>query len=208
MSRTFEIPTKPYDDYRLYSHKTITINPGITVLTGCNGFGKSTLMKLMKKQLEEDKVPVYVYDNFHDGGERSMNVLLHSGKTQEVATMVCSSEGERINQNICQTATRIGGFVRRNFNHDELWIIFDAIDSGYSIDNIVETKRDLFQTIIEDCAGRNQTAYIIVAANSYEMAAGENCLDVWSGKYMSFKNYDEYKEYIMKTRTRKDKRYE
>lgn len=39
------------------------------------------------------------------------------------------------------------------------------------------------------------------------MAAGENCLDVWSGDYISFDNYDEYKKYIIKTRTRKDKRY-
>ena len=85
--------------------------------------------------------------------------------------------------------------------------MFDAIDSGYSIDNIVELKRDLLQTILKDCARRNQTVYIIISANSYEMVAGESCLDVWSGDYISFDNYDEYKKYIIKTRTRKDKRY-
>ena len=49
MSRIFEVPTKPWDDYKLYNHTTITINPGVTVLTGCNGTGKSTLMRLMKE---------------------------------------------------------------------------------------------------------------------------------------------------------------
>ena len=48
MSRIFEVPTKPWDDYKLYNRQTITINPGVTVLTGCNGTGKSTLMRLMK----------------------------------------------------------------------------------------------------------------------------------------------------------------
>lgn len=77
MSRTFEISTKPYDNYRLYNHKTVTINPGITVLTGCNGSGKSTLINHIKEQLEADSIPVYVYDNFHDGGERSLGAMLH-----------------------------------------------------------------------------------------------------------------------------------
>ena len=54
MSRIFEVPTKPWDDYKLYNHTTITINPGVTVLTGCNGTGKSTLMRLMKEQLERE----------------------------------------------------------------------------------------------------------------------------------------------------------
>lgn len=55
MSRIFEVPTKPWDDYKLYNRKTIAINPGVTVLTGCNGTGKSTLMRLMKEQLERKK---------------------------------------------------------------------------------------------------------------------------------------------------------
>jgi hypothetical protein len=207
MSRIFEVPTKPWDDYKLYNRQTITINPGVTVLTGCNGTGKSTLMRLMKEQLEREGIPVYLYDNFIDGGRTSMQMMLHSGKIKELATMACSSEGEKINQNIGQTTVRLGGFVRKNSNHDELWIMFDAIDSGYSIDNIVELKRDLLQTILKDCASRNQTVYIIISANSYEMVAGESCLDVWSGDYISFDNYDEYKKYIIKTRTRKDKRY-
>lgn len=177
------------------------------MLTGCNGTGKSTLMRLMKEQLEREGIPVYLYDNFIDGGRTSMQMMLHSGKMKELATMACSSEGEKINQNIGQTAVRLGGFVRKNSNHDELWIMLDAIDSGYSIDNIVELKRDLLQTILKDCANRNQTVYIIISANSYEMAAGESCLDMWSGDYISFDNYDDYKKYIIKTRTRKDKRY-
>lgn len=85
-------------------------------------------------------------------------------------------------------------------------MLFDAVDSGYSIDNIVELKTDLFQTIIQDCKKRNIEVYIVISANSYEMASGEQCLDVWSGKYIIFENYEDYRRYILKTRARKNNR--
>lgn len=41
MSRIFEVPTKPWDDYKLYNRKTIAINPGVTVLTVAMELGKA-----------------------------------------------------------------------------------------------------------------------------------------------------------------------
>ena len=48
--------------------------------------------------------------------------------------------------------------------------------------------------------------YIVVSANEYEMANNENCLDVCKGKYIKFKDYDEYKEFILESRKIKDSR--
>lgn len=207
MSRTFTISTKPYGDCTLYNKKNFTINPGLTILVGCNGAGKTTMLNHIKYELEENEIPVFQYDNVHDGGSNSMSKAGFYGHIDLLANLFCSSEGEKISRNIGQTAGQIGGFVSKNSNKSEIWILFDAIDSGFSIDNIVETKRDLFETIIEDCGNRNIDVYIVVSANSYEMACGEQCFDVWSGEYISFENYDEYKQYILKTRKRKDKRY-
>lgn len=50
---------------------------------------------------------------------------------------------------------------------------------------------------------KNVEVYIVVSANSYEMASGEQCLDVWSGKYITFEDYEDYRRYILKTRARK-----
>lgn len=207
MSRTFTISTKPYDDCTLHNRKNFTINPGLTVLVGCNGAGKTTMLNHIKYELEKNEIPVFQYDNVHDGGSNAISRAGVYGQMNTLASLLCSSEGEKINQNIGQAAGQIGGFVRKNSNKGEVWILFDAIDSGYSIDNIIETKRDLFETIIEDCGNRNIDVYIVVSANSYEMACGEQCLDIWSGKYITFENYNEYKQYILKTRERKDKRY-
>ena len=176
MSRTFTINTKPYDDYTLYNRKNFTINPGLTVLVGCNGVGKTTMLNHIKYELEKNEIPVFQYDNVHDGGLNSISKAGFYGRMNTLANLLCSSEGEKINQNIGQAAGEIGGFIKKNSYKSEVWILFDAIDSGYSIDNIVETKRDLFETIIEDCDKRNIEVYIVVSANSYEMACGEQCL--------------------------------
>ena len=90
----------------------------------------------------------------------------------------------------------------------ERWILIDAIDSGYSVDNVIELK-DLFNEIIND--GKQNygvDVYIIVSANEYEMASGENCFDVNACKYLKFKDYDDYKKFILHSRELKNKRIE
>jgi hypothetical protein len=88
------------------------------------------------------------------------------------------------------------------------FILLDAIDSGFSIDNIVSLKEDLFKLIFEDARARGIELYIIASANEYELAKGENCLDVISGKYITFKDYEDYYNFILDSRKRKDKRTE
>lgn len=206
MSREFTISTKPYDDFRLYNKKTFTIQQGLTILTGCNGAGKTTMLNHIRTELDKNNIPCFYFDNYHEGGRMAASKAMFFGQVNLAATLFCSSEGEKISRNIEQTAAQIGNFVRKNQDKYEIWLLFDALDSGYSIDNIIETKTDLFQTIIKDCKYRNVEVYIVVSANSYEMASGEQCLDVWSGKYITFEDYEDYKSYILKTRERKNNR--
>lgn len=207
MSRIFTRSTRPYEDCRLYRSKKVTVNPGLTILTGCNGSGKTTMLNHIKHELKVNNIPVFQYDNVHDGGSHAVSLAGFLGKMQTAATLLCSSEGEQINYNIGQVAQQLGAFVRQHSNEKELWVLLDAVDSGYSIDNIIETKQDLFDVVIEDCRRKNIDIYIVVSANSYEMASGEQCLDVWSGEYITFESYMEYKLYILRSRARKDKRY-
>ena len=206
MSRTFNIETKPYD-FKLYLRRQITINKGLTVLTGCNGAGKSTLLNMVEQRLDESNIPVYHFDNYHDGGAKAASTALFYGNTSLAAGLFMSSEGERIAQNLNQVSYNIGNFIRSHQDASEVWILMDAVDSGYSIDNIEELKQELFSAILEDCRHRNINIYIVVSTNSYEMASGEQCLDIWTGNYRTFKNYEDYKCYIKQSRDRKNKRY-
>lgn len=53
----------------------------------------------------------------------------------------------------------------------EMWFFFDAIDSGLSVDNIVDVKEYMFKTIFRTAP--NTDIYIVVTANEYEFARGE-----------------------------------
>ena len=52
----------------------------------------------------------------------------------------------------------------------------------------------------------NSSVYIIVTANGYEMARNENCFDVYNGKYVKFKDYEDYRQFVLKSKEIKEKR--
>lgn len=204
MSRFFKIDRKPYDDV-IYKKSEIEINPGITILTGCNGCGKTTLLQIMKSDLQSSKIPVIYYSNETEGGSNAISERAFCDDFISVATLMQSSEGEQIYINLGNTATKIGKFVHTHKDDKELWILFDAVDSGLSIDNMLEIDEYLFKTILEDTKGKD--VFIICSTNTYELCRNNPCFDVYSGEYIKFKDYEDYKNYILKSRKQKDKRY-
>lgn len=230
IEKNIETWRNPYDNgFSITRLKNITIKSGLTVLVGCNGAGKTTLIKNIAEQLKKENTPYYVFDNLSSGDKKSVSKMMYNNNIEKVALMLSSSEGENINNNICDILEKARYFIEtgdsdvyetnelkkifKNTNQDEKlitsnerWFLFDAIDSGYSIDNIIELK-EVFNLMISDSKKINRDLYIVVSANSYEMANNENCFDVMSGKYIRFKDYDEYKKFIIKSRKRKEKRY-
>lgn len=104
-------------------------------------------------------------------------------------------------------AGRLGNFVRNHSDAKTLVVTMDALDSGYSIDNVVEAKELLFKTVLKDCESKGIELYIFVTANAYELASGEKCFNPIKGEYISFENYEKYRKYVLDTRKIKDKRY-
>lgn len=204
--RTFNILTKPYDEFKVYKKATVEIEEGFTVLIGCNGCGKSTLLNTMEDKLRELKIPVFSFDNLTEGGNHSMEESLFYNNLGMLAAQATSSEGENIHLNLGKTASKLGNFVRKNRSKEELWILMDAIDSGLSIDNIIDFKKNLVDVVLED--NKDKKVYFIVSANEYEMACGEKCFSVQDCKYVDIKNYEDYKKLILKTREWKKKQRE
>lgn len=205
MSRTFEIDRYPYDEKtKLFLKPSITIEPGVTVLVGCNGAGKSTLLKMIKNAISDDNIPFVSFDNSIEGHSAKASALA-SQNFIKASTLMCSSEGEQIIVNMNYFAQSIGDMVRTNTNAKELWILLDGIDSGLSISNIISLKEHLFNLVLDDVHSKepNKQIYFIVSANSYEMCYGYNCLDVQQCKYRTFKSYDAFKNFILKSEERK-----
>lgn len=221
----------PYDEgFSTCRLRQVTIKSGFTVLVGCNGAGKSTLLRNIKSELKKEDIPCHLFDNLHNGGANSRSINAFEENWEFVATSMCSSEGENINMNIGGLAKKLKEFmvtgrISDRFSRigdafarvsgkkeyetpqtNERWLLLDAIDSGFSIDNVIETK-DFFKMVINDFADHGYELYIVVSANEYELANGEDCFDVMNGKYVQFKNYDDFKKFIMKSREKKDKRY-
>ena len=204
--KEFVIDHDPFDvGCTIHKRKTIYIKPGFTVLVGCNGLGKTTLIRQLESLLDDEGIKYISYNNLHDGGSNARQRAHDRGDFTFLATAAFSSEGENIMMNLIQFAGRLNAFENAHPDMKELWIFFDAIDSGFSIDNVQEAK-SFFDTIIKHNADKGITAYIIIAANSYEMARESECFDVFNCKYVKFANYDEYRNFIMNTRKEKDAR--
>lgn len=201
----FEIETNPYGNKKpIFRKKNIEINPGLTVLVGCNGSGKTTLLQQINNIVIEKGIRYMSYDNVSNNKHNTIAEAAYIGNFNIVKQQYCSSEGEGIIQNIGRLTGQIGNAVTmcKGNREKELFVFIDAVDSGLSVDTIEEIKRDLFDLVLEEPLD----VYLIVSANDYTMVRNEQCFDVYTGNYKTFKNYEDYYKFIMKSRERKDKR--
>lgn len=202
--RKFKVVKDYYNDNEIiFKKSTITIESGLTVLVGCNGSGKTTLLQEIHHQLKKEKIPVIYFNNLADGGSFAISKAGFYGDMSFMATAICSSEGEQIVMNIGNTATEIGSYIRKHPDSKEIWILLDAIDSGLSIDNVLDMK-DFFKFLQEQ--NPDKEISIVTVANEYELCNGERCFDVTECKYISFKDYEDYKQFIINSRKKKNNR--
>lgn len=214
----------------IYSKKEFQFQPGVTILVGCNGSGKTTLINQMHDFLKSKKVPVLLFDNLRDGGSHARAEAAFHEDFAFLATSMASSEGENVVIGLNSMAKNLKEFidsgipqgrgdkltrafaravwgdeVDKQEQSNERWLLFDAIDSGLSIDNIIDIKQYLFETILKYAGDKK--IYIVCSCNSFEMARAENCMDIRNGQYFKCLDYEGYRRLILASRKVKDKRY-
>ena len=209
-------PTRPTE---------IELKPGLTVLVGCNGAGKSTLLLNIKESCKNNNIPCLSYDNLTDGGSNALSSVFFDGEYEEGAYLFSSSEGECIKANLGRKTKLFKEFIEKGIVNDRAYqfakifsdkeneeiksndrvFLFDAVDSGLSVDSIVEVK-SLFDLMIDDFKDSDKNIYIVIAANEYELARHSECFDVNTGKYITFKDYEDYRTFILRSREKKEDR--
>lgn len=201
------INTKPYDNFKLYTHKEFTLYPGLNSLVGCNGSGKSTLIDMYVKPYVKKNNIEYIYWNDRvNGGSHLMQKLLYYSDMSGLCSMVVSSEGERIAYGLLDIFRNIGKGFRACRGKDFI-IMFDAIDSGMSVDEIIETRSVILDIVIPDAESLNVTPYFVIAANNYEWCADPRIhnIEIQTGKIVNINSYEDYRNIIIKSRERKNK---
>lgn len=160
------------------------------------------------------------------GGNRGFSAFMNSWTF---------SEGERISENIAVLLSKLRAFIQTgemdttqkrisklmkkivndNGEHEDVdgaidtdkrVILLDGIDSGFSIDNVIDLQ-DVLKVVVDDAEKMGKEVYILMSANEYELACNSDCFDIWSGEYIKFQSYMEYKKFILKSRERKNKRH-
>ena len=226
--KTIKLIKNYYDeDYEIFKTDEINIEPGITVLVGCNGYGKTTFLKFIEDQLEKENTPCMSYGDMNDGRSDALSKAFLMEDFGLGSTLIQSSEGEKMMINLGTFFEKIHPFLTTGIDKfhenpfksifedekeevevsNERFILFDSIDSGTSINNMVQLL-NVLDLVIKDAKKLGKELYIIVTTNAYELARGNKCLDVVTGKYITFKDYEEYREFVLKTSEDKEKRYE
>ena len=212
-------PTKPTQ---------IVLEPGLTVLVGCNGAGKTTLLCNIRDEMKRQNIPCHFHNNLNEGGSNAVSEAFYFGNISLGAGLWSSSEGEAIKINFGVMSAKIKRFLEDGFfdtrknrmaeifrekdgETEEIPVcnkrvlLFDAVDSGLSVDSVVEIK-SVFDLILQDAKALGVEVYLVISANEYELARGERCFDVNDGKYLEFADYEAYRYYILKSREKKEKR--
>ena len=184
------IPFKGW--YEAHRKFTVTFTPGVTTLVGRNGSGKSSMIHEILTYAKSNKLPILYYES-HEMGNRSISSFMIGGSLEETGNYYNSSEGERIIVSLSYRIGQIKQFLNEHQDDEIVFVLFDALDSGLSI-NMIRDLQEVFGFMINDYPN----LFIVNAANNYEFTKNSRCIIAKNGRDIEFKNYDDFVKFIMK----------
>ena len=202
----------------------------VYALVGCNGLGKSTLIRQICQD-SDTSLCNFAHNLMADYDGRSAFARLFSDPSEEgkepstfylPVDRRSSARGfgeealiAEISSNFMSTGEALAhdlgpclAIIRKELPRlkgKEIYVLLDDLDVGVSLDAIADERRVIGQ-IARDLEANGTRYAICVAANSYELAKGLECISCADLSPVSFGSYDEYREFILSTRRWKDAR--
>lgn len=227
MKKKIKLDKEPFGDGRiLFDEEELEIEENIvTCIVGCNGSGKTTLINYIENSFggkasnlvfmatneigrifgvssEDDELQPIVFARF----DKNVDPKSLKDEWMYGARKMMSSTGEYISDRLGRVLGIVGSATRiKGIENKELYLFFDDCDAGTSIDMIGEIK-NVFGVISNDLKNKGIKHYIILSANSFEMAKGLDCVDATTLKHMSFDDYEAFKAFVIESRKEKDER--
>ena len=180
----------------LSHHKIISIKDisrPICLLLGPNGTGKSMSLKCMESELDKGNIKYVKYSTSH-------NDIVHTTWDFDPNDIINAfrSEGERMCASFDKWgAQKLVPLVLKT--NEPLWILLDEIDSGLSIDRILQTV-SIIKMIFAGEYQKNRQVQFVISCNSYELYSAiqhdEFTQNIWVPTNSSFypKSWEEFKK--------------
>lgn len=228
--RVFDIYNKNYynENQTLYkSNKLVLQANNVYCLVGCNGLGKSTILHQMiydhdnsldntafdidsiinpfsfMRDVEKDKEK---YNEFYILLNSKTKPTINNVEDTSIYNILSNfiSTGENTIHNLSPSLKSIFNIVK-TLENKEVYILLDDLDVGVSVDVLIELSQVInrLELLLKDL---NINYYIVITANSYELAKRFKCIDIITMEEVSFKDYEDYVKYIYDTRKYKDTR--
>lgn len=226
--RIFDIWNRNYynEDQVLFKGHRLTLYPNKTYcLVGCNGIGKSTILRQMVQDHDSslDNTAWDMCQNYQFGDLRGVfsekkpedynefyfkaNRKTSIGKNLDdldIRNMWKNfqSTGEGLSSNYTTIFQALVDSFK-GLKGKTYYILLDDFDVGTSIDVLKDFVR-VVKKVEELCIKNNITYYMVITANAYELAKNFTCIDCITMEEVKFNSYEEYSDYVIETRKYKD----
>lgn len=222
---TLTIAQNPYG-WDLFETNTVTITDNVTIFAGPNGYGKSSLVAMMKEALkqqdykefhlmsrgnpfkcfailgEEDK-PVtkgfLAYDAKYDNYGNILGSQLFLQEFDIAGTMMAASEGQNKLITMGKLFDQVKEIKEKSENKDleQIIILVDGIDSGLSVD-MIQFIMSTLPLKIQQVERLGLECIIIFTTNNYEMCRNRTIIDPITFKETKYESYEEFRNDMLR----------